>query len=60
MADLIHLLYVGGDRFIIGVPACDHDVNADEADALIATGLYEPQPEPIPDVVDGVDAEGDN
>lgn len=46
MADTIRLRYVGGNRYLPGVPACDIDVNVDDADRLIATGLYEPQPEP--------------
>jgi hypothetical protein len=46
MADTIRLRYVGGNRYLPGVPACDIDVNVEEADALIATGLYEPKRTP--------------
>ena len=61
MPDMIRLRYVGGDRYIIGVPACDHDAPVDEACDLVVTGLYEIEPEPsTPEVVDDVDEEGRN
>lgn len=59
MTDLIRLRYVGEDRYLIGVPACDFDADPADVEALIATGLYESQPDPIPDAEDGVDEEGD-
>lgn len=50
------LRYVGGDCYIIGVPACDHIApTLTEATRLVATGLYEF----MPDVVEIDDEEGE-
>lgn len=35
------LRYVGGGRFIVGVPARDIEVDPGEARRLVRTGLYE-------------------
>ena len=36
------LKYIGDGRWLPGVPAADHEVNTrEEADALVASGLYE-------------------
>ena len=48
MVDTIRLRYVGGNRYLPGVPACDIDVSVDDADRLIATGLYELEPRQTP------------
>lgn len=71
MADTICLRYVGGTRYIIGVPTRDIDVPVDEAYDLVASGLYEPDDcdplccppgtcchDPAPEAADEVDEEG--
>ena len=38
----VALHYIGDGEFIVGVPTEDHEVDAAEAERLIATGLYAP------------------
>ena len=40
---VVPLRYVGDGRFIVGVPARDLTVTQDEADRLVASGLYKPE-----------------
>lgn len=41
----IELEYIGGGRWIPGVPASDHAADSeDEADRLVASGMYRRRP----------------
>lgn len=42
-ASTVALRYVGDGRFIVGVPARDLTASQDQAETLVASGLYVPE-----------------